>query len=425
MVAGVVVIYLSHLGAPMYAHERITLAAEANTIAQVKHYEFAGCYDSSHNYSGNVFFVPDDTLMLDEALCLGIRSLQSEVALLFIGAGIVGILYYGNLFRRRPPAALQIAAVPALAKLAPVASGSTLGKLLLFFLKAGSLTFGSGLAIVPFLEQGLVREYEGCLWRRDRNDPGRLRPARTDRHRRLADRSNRGGVAGGSVSLECEQSTAHGGDGCGWPHRIPTAAAEDGQIAHPQYAQSRKHPTESRMTRRRIMISAIIGSAVLGVAALVGIAGHYAILKDDDDDDEGRDAVARGSRFAKVSLQQGLIASEQEGQPISGKFEVDRGKFQLSVYTSKEGKFSEVLVDYSTGQIAKVEPITKDEELTAAQSQSAAIAKAKISLREAVEKALGEAAAGFRALGAVPSFKDGHAVASVLLLKGEEFKIVN
>jgi len=45
------------------------------------------------------------------------------------------------------------------------------------------------------------------------------------------------------------------------------------------------------MTRRRIIIGAIIGAAVLGVAALVGIAGHYAILKDDDhDDDEGRDA---------------------------------------------------------------------------------------------------------------------------------------
>ena len=60
----------------MYAHERTTLAAVANTIAQVKHYEFAGYYDSSHNYSGDVFFVPDDTLMLGEAFCLGIRSLH-------------------------------------------------------------------------------------------------------------------------------------------------------------------------------------------------------------------------------------------------------------------------------------------------------------------------------------------------------------
>jgi chromate transporter len=34
-----------------------------------------------------------------------------------------------------------------------------LGKLLLFFLKAGSLTFGSGLVIVPFLEQGVVQQF--------------------------------------------------------------------------------------------------------------------------------------------------------------------------------------------------------------------------------------------------------------------------
>jgi chromate transporter len=85
--------------------------------------------------------------------------LQAEVALLFIGAGIVGILYYGSLFHRAPPAALSITVVPVLAQLAPTASSSILGKLLLFFLKAGSLTFGSGLVIVPFLEQGLVQQF--------------------------------------------------------------------------------------------------------------------------------------------------------------------------------------------------------------------------------------------------------------------------
>jgi len=66
--------------------------------------------------------------------------LQAEVALLFIGAGLVGILYYGSLFRRAPPAALSLSAVPMLAQLMPAASGSTIGKLLFFFLKAGSLT---------------------------------------------------------------------------------------------------------------------------------------------------------------------------------------------------------------------------------------------------------------------------------------------
>jgi chromate transporter len=96
------------------------------------------------------------------AVCLAVTViLQAEVALLFIGAGIVGILYYGNLFKKAP-AALSVtppAAAPVLAQLAPPASGSILGKLLLFFLKAGSLTFGSGLVIVPFLEQGLVQQF--------------------------------------------------------------------------------------------------------------------------------------------------------------------------------------------------------------------------------------------------------------------------
>jgi len=94
------------------------------------------------------------------AVCLVVTViLQAEVALLFIGAGIVGILYYGSIIRRPPSIALQVVGTPVLAQLTPVASGSTLGKLLLFFLKAGSLTFGSGLVIVPFLEQGLVQHY--------------------------------------------------------------------------------------------------------------------------------------------------------------------------------------------------------------------------------------------------------------------------
>ena len=93
------------------------------------------------------------------AVCLAVTViLQAEVALLFIGAGIVGILYYGSLFGKTP-AALSLAAPPVLAQLAPAASSSILGKLLLFFLKAGSLTFGSGLVIVPFLQQGLVQQF--------------------------------------------------------------------------------------------------------------------------------------------------------------------------------------------------------------------------------------------------------------------------
>jgi len=83
-------------------------------------------------------------------------ALQAEVAVLFLTAGVIGIAAYGTLFRRRAGAPV----LPLLAAAAPLKAGAagTLGQLLIFFLKAGSLTFGSGLVIVPFLEKGLVQQ---------------------------------------------------------------------------------------------------------------------------------------------------------------------------------------------------------------------------------------------------------------------------
>jgi chromate transporter len=85
---------------------------------------------------------------------------QAELAELFVGAGIVGILCYGSLLGRRkaPPASRAVALIPIGAVAAKPATISTLGQLFTFFLKAGSLTFGSGLVIVPFLEKGLVQQ---------------------------------------------------------------------------------------------------------------------------------------------------------------------------------------------------------------------------------------------------------------------------
>ena len=73
MSGGVVVVYSSQLGGHMYAHERVTLSVVAETIAQIKGAKFAGVYDKAKGYSGSVFFVPDDTLVADEASRLGIR----------------------------------------------------------------------------------------------------------------------------------------------------------------------------------------------------------------------------------------------------------------------------------------------------------------------------------------------------------------
>jgi len=89
-------------------------------------------------------------------------AVQAEVALVFIGCGVVGLLYYGSLFRGRASASTTrvfLFGVPlAVAGAAPSSVATLLGQLLAFFLKAGSLTFGSGLVIVPFLEKGLVQQ---------------------------------------------------------------------------------------------------------------------------------------------------------------------------------------------------------------------------------------------------------------------------
>src|SRR5258708_4809877 len=126
---------------------------------------------------------------------------------------------------------------------------------------------------------------------------------------------------------------------------------------------------------------------------------------------------------AKVSLERGVRASTKQGTPISGKFESEDGKLQLSVYTSKGGKYYEVVVDHTSGKIAKVEEITSGDDLTAAKAQSEAMAKAKRSLRDAVNAAQ-KAHSGFHAISVTPALNAGHPIATVTLYKGHETRTV-
>jgi hypothetical protein len=128
--------------------------------------------------------------------------------------------------------------------------------------------------------------------------------------------------------------------------------------------------------------------------------------------------------MAKVTLQRGLAAAESQGKPISGKYEVEDGHFQLSVYTAQDGKFSEVLVDHNTGKVAKTEAITEGDDLADAKKQVEACAKSKKSLGSAVDQAE-QASAGYRAVSVTPKLSSGHAVAVVTLLKGTQVKSVS
>jgi hypothetical protein len=135
--------------------------------------------------------------------------------------------------------------------------------------------------------------------------------------------------------------------------------------------------------------------------------------------DENTAKLSEAVKSAKVSLESGLRVSEKKGKPISAKYELEDGKLQLSVYTEKAGKFYEVVVDHVTGKIAKTEEITSGDDLTAAKEQSAAMAHATRSLRQAVMAAK-KAHKGFRALSVVPEVKASHPVAAITLGKDHE-----
>ena len=154
------------------------------------------------------------------------------------------------------------------------------------------------------------------------------------------------------------------------------------------------------------------------------VAGALTAPAAQGEESKDQAALAKALAAAKVSLEKALSASQRQGKPISGKFEIgDDGKLQLSVYTAKGDAFSEVIVDHATGTVEKAEAITSGEDLEAAKAQIATMAKARLGLDKAVSKAV-YANRGYRAVSVYPSLKDGHPVAEITLHKGDDWKTV-
>lgn len=84
----------------------------------------------------------------------------AEIALLFVAAGLVMVLWEAPpRWLRRPRPGLS-SVVPMWAVVIHLAvGGGTLMALFFFFVKAGAFIFGSGLAIVPFLREGVVHQH--------------------------------------------------------------------------------------------------------------------------------------------------------------------------------------------------------------------------------------------------------------------------
>lgn len=136
-----------------------------------------------------------------------------------------------------------------------------------------------------------------------------------------------------------------------------------------------------------------------------------------------RDALARALARAALPLERGVMLGSMHGTPIAAEYMLEDGTLLLSVYTLKADMFSKVIVDSRAGAIARVEAITRAGDLTAAQGQKAAMARAARSLEAATADAV-TAHAGYRAVSALPSLAGDRPVLEVVLVRGREWKVV-
>jgi chromate transporter len=94
----------------------------------------------------------------------------AEIALLFVAAGLAMILleapprfgrraHRGRSHPEGPSGRVALIGPASFKVLTGIATAGTLGALALFFVKAGAFIFGSGLAIVPFLREGVVNQH--------------------------------------------------------------------------------------------------------------------------------------------------------------------------------------------------------------------------------------------------------------------------
>ena len=103
----------------------------------------------------------DLRLWVVSAVIMAVTALTgAEIAFLFIAAGLAMVVWDAppTFLRRGGSASLLGASVP-FTVLTGTAAAGTLLTLGLFFLKAGAFIFGSGLAIVPFLREGVVAQH--------------------------------------------------------------------------------------------------------------------------------------------------------------------------------------------------------------------------------------------------------------------------
>jgi chromate transporter len=154
LVMAVAVLYAKYQGLPVVHEIFLGVGPAVLAIIAIAAYKLA----RSTNRSDPLLWV------IAVIVCAVTAAANKEIFWLILVAGAFGLIYYGGGLPRWPRRE-QVAGISPVGALARVkgfawsSSGASLGSMGWFFIKASAFTFGSGLAIVPFLHQGLVQEH--------------------------------------------------------------------------------------------------------------------------------------------------------------------------------------------------------------------------------------------------------------------------
>jgi chromate transporter len=153
LVTGVAILYAKYQGLPVVHEVFLGVGPAVLAIIAIAAYKLARSTNKN------------DPLLWGIAAGVGAVTAisKTEIVWLFLAAGAFGLVYYGGgLPSWRPSGLVSVwpgGLIAAVKGFAWSASSASLGTMGLFFAKASAFTFGSGLAIVPFLHQGLVHDH--------------------------------------------------------------------------------------------------------------------------------------------------------------------------------------------------------------------------------------------------------------------------
>lgn len=152
IVTAVAIVYAEYQGLPIVQDLFFGVAPAVMAIVAIAAYKLGRSTNKSDPMLWAIALV----------LCVVTAVAGAEIFWLFILAGLFGAVYYGGGLPRWSGGAAGLFPLPLIGTVngfAWTGAGASLGTMAWFFIKAGAFTFGSGLAIVPFLHEGLVDKY--------------------------------------------------------------------------------------------------------------------------------------------------------------------------------------------------------------------------------------------------------------------------